>query len=617
MKKFLKLDWDTILLITLIALLAAYYTRLIPVGYADQALFAVSVFAILPVIWSAGKSLRQKQISVDLLASIALAASLLAGEWASAAFINLMLTSARIFGAYTENKARSAVQGLLKLRPQKVKIKKGEKIIIVSPEQVGVGDLVVVESGDRIPVDGRIIQGEATINQSSLTGESMPIFKKQGDAVYSSTLNESGSLIVKTEKVGNDTTLEKIINLVQSSQKDKAVLRTTADRFATWYIVLTLVGSVVAFALFKDFRLLLALLLIACADDIAVAIPMAFLAAIGYAARRGVIIRGSRYLEGLARVKTIIVDKTGTLTRGKLKVQGAKAYPHYTMRGLMSLGATAESISEHPIAKAIVQYAESHNVKVETLEEFKEMPGKGVAAVYNGKKLIAGNLHFMAVSDARISKPKLAEIMAVENQGFSVNVVVYDEKLVGFFACADELRPNIKESIIKLKALGVKLIVMLTGDNERVAERIAKEVGISQFHANLSPAEKVRYVKKYVTPGSTVMMVGDGVNDAASLALADIGVAMGAIGSDAAIEAADIALMRDDFSEIPEMIALSRYTNKIAHQDFWTWGIVNVIGLTLVFLKVLGPEGASVYNFITDFIPLLNSLRLFNLHLKL
>lgn len=617
MKQALSFSWDKLLFVILLFLLFFHYFKLIPVKIDEAALIIVSVVATIPVVLSARRGLKNKKISVDLLASIALIASLLAKEWTSAIFINLMLTSARILGDYTESRARRAIQSLLKLRPQKIKVKRDNAILEIPANQVKIGELIIIESGERIPVDGVVVEGEASVDQSSLTGESIPVLKSTGDNVFSSTLNVSGSLIMKAVKIGKDTTLEKIISLVEESQKGKPEIRTRADTFATWYIITMVGGSIIVYAFFRDIYLLLSLLLVACADDIAVAVPMAFLSAIGYAARRGVIIKGGHFLEGLTNVKTIIVDKTGTITKGKLGVQGIKAFGDYEEKDLLRFAAMTEFLSEHPVAKAIMEYVRVKKIEFAKPKNFEEFPGKGTSATYRNKKILSGNLRFFKESGVKITKTALGEINKNQDGGFNVTLIGCDKKLVGFIASADEIRPKAREIVSELKKLGIQKWVMLTGDNERVAERIAREVDISNFHANLLPEDKLKYIKKYLNPQSKTAMIGDGVNDAAALALADIGIAMGAIGSDAAIEAADIALMKDDIREIPEMVELARYTLKIANQDFWIWGVVNVIGLILVFSRFIGPEGASAYNFITDFFPLINSLRLFDLHLKL
>ncbi|MCX6784987.1 MAG: cation-translocating P-type ATPase [Candidatus Komeilibacteria bacterium] len=603
----------TILLIPLIL----FYFHILPLAASEVIFITTSIIGTIPVLINALRSIKERQISVDLLASVALIASLIAKEWTSAAFIGLMLTSARIFGTYTKNKARSSIKGLLKLRPEKAKVKRNQTIIEIPIEQLIIGDLVIAEAGERLPVDGTIIQGEAALDESSLTGESMPVNKKVGDQVYSSTLNESGSLTIRAEKVGKDTTLEKIVQLVEGSQKSKAKIRTLGESFASRYIVITVSAAILIYLITNDSNLVLSLLLVACADDIAVAIPMTFWAAIGYAARRGVIIKGGEFLEGLARVDKIIFDKTGTLTRGQLKVEKIHLFKEFKLADLLSYAAAAECISDHPIAKSIMKYVETEKISFTHPDIFKETPGKGLAVVYDTKKIFSGNLAFIKESKINLEAAELEELEKTEAQGYTVIAIACDDHLVGFLALADELRPESLPVMQQLKQAGVKKLIMLTGDNQKVAERVANKLSLNEYHANLMPQDKLKYIKGVIQKNSTTAMVGDGVNDAAALALADIGISMGAIGSDAAIEAADIALMRDDLREIPEMVRLSHYTLKIARQDFWIWGLVNVIGFTLVFGKIIGPAGAAAYNFVTDFLPLFNSARLFSLHLKL
>ncbi len=571
----------------------------------------VGACATIPVVISAIKAIKNKKVTVDLLASIALFVSLLHREWASVVFINLMITSARIFGDYTEGKAHDAIKSLLKLRPEKVKIKKESGIVEEPIENVNVGDLVVVESGDRVPIDGIIIEGDASIDQSSLTGESIPITKSKGHKVLSSTLCLSGSLIVKTEKVGKDTTFEKIVALVESAQAGKLGIQTVADKFATIYILITLFGSVAIFLLTSNLSIVLSVLLVACADDIAVAIPMAFWSAIAKAAKNGIIIKGGSFIEGLARVKTIIVDKTGTLTKGMIKTEKIITFGNLKSHEALSIFASVESVSEHPIAKAITQHAKNDGVPIKTPQNFKEVAGKGIVATYKGSRIVVGSERFLTEEKIEISAEQLEQIQAYQKEGFNVVLLGIKGRLAAFLTLADQIRPDAKSTIAKLKTLGITNIIMLTGDNENVASRVAREVGITTFHANLLPEDKLKYVKTYLEKRGKLAMVGDGVNDAASLALADIGIAMGAIGSDAAIEAADIALMQDNFSKVAEAVKLGRYTTNISKQNFIIWGIVNAIGLTLVLAATMGPQAAAAYNFITDFFPILNSFRVF------
>lgn len=609
--------FDKVLLPILGILLVGHYLHFTPPGVDIALLSTFSFIGLLPVLISAIRALWKRVISVDLLASVALIASLLTREWASAVFINLMLTSARIFAAYTEGRARRAIESLFKLRPEKVKVRRNGEIVAIDAAEVVVGDIVVVEAGDRIPVDGVVKEGQAAVDQSSLTGESLPVNKKSGESVYSSTLCESGSLLVQAEKVGKDTTLEKIIVLVESSQEQKPGIRTTADKFAAWYIGIILVASVAVFLIFRNLSLLLSLLLVVCADDLAVAVPMAFLAAVGYAARRGVIVKGGSYLEAITDITTVITDKTGTITKGTLKVQSLQPAAGVEGDHLLSAAASLESFSNHPMAKAVVSYAAALGINHEKIDEIEEVPGKGMKGLLRGQLVVCGNLQFLGECNIAVPGIEMSRVVAQEEAGYSVVLVARGGAYLGSISIADELRPEAAAAIQRLKLLGVKNVVMLTGDNEKVAARIAREVGITTYHAGLLPEQKLAYVKSYISKGEKVAMLGDGINDAASLAAANVGVAMGVIGSDTAIEAADIALMRDDLNEIAETIELGRYTRKIARQDFIIWAISNAIGIGLVVAGIIGPQGAAMYNFLTDFFPLFNSIRLFNLHLRL
>ncbi len=610
MLKAIESKLNIVLLIFLIIALGFNYVPGISPALKTSVLVAVGLIATVFVVISAVKAILKRKITVDLLASIALLASFLNQEWVSVVFINLMITSARIFGDYTEGVATSAIKSLLKLRPEKVKVKRGQEIVEVHLGQVDVGDIIVIETGDRVPVDGVIKEGEAGIDQSSLTGESIPVAKRVGDKVFSSTLNVSGSLLVEAVKVGKDTSFEKIIHLIEEAQKNKIEIETLGQKFASWYVVISFIGAGLIYYFSRDLSLVLAVLLVVCADDIAIAVPMAFWSAVGYAAHRGMIIKGADMLEGLTKVKTLVVDKTGTLTTGKIKITGVVAFGKTPSNQILTLIAEAESISEHPIARAITQFARDSGVKITAPEKFEEFPGRGVMVDKGGKKIIAGRISFIREKEVVIPAADLRVIKSYLDRGLNTTAVAVDGKMLGFVTFEDALRPKVKETLENIRKFGITTVYMLTGDNEYVAKKVAHDAGITDYKANLLPEEKLNFIKEHLNTANKVAMVGDGVNDAASLAQADIGIAMGAIGSDAAIESADIALMNDDFSKISELASLARYTKNIALQDFAIWGVVNAIGLVLVFARILGPSGAASFNFITDFFPLVNSLRI-------
>jgi len=615
MKKNNLLNFDNVLLITLVFVLLLHYFNLVHSELDKLLLIVVSFLATLPVVLKALWSLKNKKFSIDLLAAVALTFSLLARQWTSAIFINLMITSARILANYTKSRSRRTIQGLLKMKPHKAKIEKDGKLIEVPLTSLKKGDLVVVDLGERIPVDGVVEKGEASVDQSSLTGESIPVAKTKGSPVLSSTIVVSGNLIIKTEKIGQETIFEKIVNLIEESQVNKAEIQTVSEKFTGWYIFITLASSMILYSISGNLSLVLAVLLVTCADDIAVAIPLAFLASIGQAAKQGVIVKGSNFLEGLAKVKVMMVDKTGTLTRGKLKAEEVFAFNNLKKDEVLKLAGTASLFSNHPAAKAIVSRAKEMGITLSEPAKFEEIAGKGTRAFYENKKIITGKQSFFQELGIEISDEQQKIINREKEKGLNITLIGCDNKLVGFIGLADALRPKIKETIAKLRKTGVERIIMLTGDNEKIAKRIAEQADIEEWHANLLPEDKLKYLKKYLSNDYKLAMVGDGVNDAAVLTLADIGIAMGAIGSDTAIEAADIALMKDDFSKIPEIIKISKFTLKISRQDFWIWGIINAIGLFLVFGNILTPVSAAAYNFITDFIPLINSLRLFGFRL--
>jgi len=579
-------------------------------------LAVVSIIGLAPVCWSALKALINRRLTIDLLASIALIFSLLAHQWQSAVFIGLMLASARLFARYTANRASRAVASLMKLRPTKVHILVGGKSMETEIEKIKVGDLVVVESGERVAVDGTVESGEASIDQSSLTGESEPIRKAAGDEVFSSTLNVSGSLIVRARRVGKETTFSKILELVAKSQASKVPIASIVERFAGWYILFTLIGSVVLFILTKNTLLVLSVLLVTCADDLAVALPLTFTVAIGALARRGIIVKGGEFLEGFTKTKIMIFDKTGTITEGRPRIEEIATFNNYPQPDFLAILGAVESESNHPTARAVQDFVVAQNIETPPIVKVHEEPGFGIKGIINKQEVMAGKTKFLRDGGIIFSPSETEQIEEQKKKQRTVTVLSVNGQPVGFVAMFDTIRPAAALLMSQLKNIGVERLIMLTGDNEKIAADVAHHVNIPEFKANLLPQDKINFLRRVQSLKYKVAMVGDGVNDAAALAAADIGVAMGAIGTDAAIESADVVLMKDNLANISETMDLSRRTLKIVRQDLWIWGTVQAIGLLLVFLNVLGPGGAAAYNFLTDFIPLLNSLRLFQFHFK-
>jgi Cd2+/Zn2+-exporting ATPase len=563
----------------------------------------------LPVVLSAVKGLYKREISMDMLASVALVFSLVSKEWLSASFIAMMIAAARILQSVTEYQAERNIKSLFKLRPEKAKIIKNNDIKEIAVNQLKVGDIIVVDLGERVPIDGKVVAGSFSVDESSLTGESMPVDKGVGSLVWSPSIVVSGSAHIEVEKIGKDTTLEKIIALLQSSSELKPRFQTLGERFGKIYLIGIFAVSFLTLFITHDTKLVLSIILVICADDVAVAVPLAYLSATRRAAKIGAIVKGSVYLEALSDIHTIAFDKTGTLTSGHMKVDRIKSYSKYTESELLGFCGPLSEQSTHPISKAIYKYAKLEKIHFEIAQDVAETGGMGLSGKCRGKPILFGRKTFMESNKININHEVQQDVLNLEDRGVNVSFVAVDNELSGIISLTDEVRHDAKVAIGNLKKMGVKNIVMLTGDNERVARMVAEAVGISEFRAGLLPGQKVDYIKSCIDKNKTVAMVGDGVNDAAALRIATVGIAMGAIGYDTAIESADIVLMRDNISKIPEIMKLSRFTRRLSKEDFWIWGFSNVLGLFLVFGKVIGPSGAAAYNFLTDFLPLGNSLR--------
>ncbi len=601
---FLNIAYSLILCIALIA-------NLFTGSPLPTTLYAtLSVIGIIPVLISATRALVRKKLTIDLLASIALLFSFIAAEWYSAAFINLMLSFARILDIWTEAKTKRIIQRLLKYRPHTVRVKVGDTLVEKPIDDVRVDDLVVIQTGERVPVDGTVVSGMASVNESTLTGESNPQAKKPGHQVFSSTFLESGSLVVLAQKVGDDSTLSRIIRMVEEASRSKARAERIADRFTQNYILIMFIGSFLLLLATRNTHLVLSILLVVCADDIAVAVPMSFTVAIARAAKRGIIIKGSDVIEKLSKLNIIVTDKTGTLTEGKpviVEIRALGAIP--SDRILTHLGMIAAA-SIHPIDMAILQYVKQQHIPIISADNVTEYPGDGVIATKGNDTYRIGKTDFLKKQGIRIQPQDSDLLEGYTRDGLNTSVLSVNDTLAAIIVFEDDVKPDVRTTIEETKQMGVRSWVMLTGDNERIASRVASRCGITEYHANVTPEDKLTFTKqlKRDTQG-TVAMIGDGVNDAAALALADVSIAMGVIGSDTAIEASDIALMNDDIEKVGEAMRIGSSAMRIVRQNFALWGITNTLGLLLVLTGVLDPVGAATYNFATDFFPILNSFR--------
>lgn len=611
-KKENRLVFNLILNIALVAALGIILVSklLFPQALPISVFEIASIVAFIPVIVGNIKGIKEREITTDLLAAVALIFAYIAHEWYSAVFINLMLSSARIFDIWTERKTGNLIESLLKFRPKMVKVQEGNNILQKNVEDVKIGDFVVIDSGSRIPVDGIVVSGQASIDESTLTGESIPVTKTVGDSVYSPTLNTSGSLIIRTTKIAKESTLAKIITMVSEASIKKSKIVKTAAKFTKWYILVTFLGSIIAYLLTRNVLFVLSVLLVVCADDIAVAIPLAFTVAVAKATKRGILIKSAEVLEKVSKIDTFITDKTGTLTFGKPKVVDILTFSGFSEKEFLKFLSTAEAKSSHPIAAPIVNYAKSLGIKILSSVKPKESPGEGIEIKIEDKVILAGKPGFLESRGVKLTDRDQSEIDKLSEKGLSLTLLSVNKKLAGIISFEDKIRPEARSIVAKTKELGVKKWIMLTGDNKIIAQKVAQEVGIDQVETGLTPKEKLTFIEKIKKDrvNKNLAMIGDGVNDAAALAIADVSFAMGVIGSDAAIDAADISLMDDNLGKIPEAMNLGIDTRKIINRIFAIWAITNLIGLGLVFGKVLNPTGAATYNFLTDFLSIFSAL---------
>ncbi len=566
-------------------------------------LFIIAGVAVIPTFWNAAIAARHGKITIDTFNTFAVIVSFATGEAYSAGFIALMLTSARILDWFTESRTHHAIEELLRLKPTTALLERGEIITEVDADTVKTGDVVLVKSGARIPVDGVVTDGSAHVNEAIVTGESAPVEKNVGDRVISSTLVDVGTLHVRATQVGKDSTLERMATLMHTASLHKSTTEKLADRFAAIFLPLVGLLGALTYAITHDLTMTAALFLIACADDMAVAIPLAMTASLGQAAKRGVIVKGGQTLDALSRMKTLVLDKTGTLTFGNLSIRAVHLASNVDEKHFWTVLASAEKYSEHPAGRTAYQEGLRRLSTVADPTDFKLYKGKGVTATVGTEAIVAG-------TELLFAELGLPVPTVPEDALGSVFWVACNGQQIGSIEVADIPRPEAAAALAKLRTLGVTRIIMLTGDNERVAINVAELLGITEYKSRMTPEGKLLALEELFSSGP-VGMVGDGVNDAPALARADIGIAMGGGGAAVSVEAADVVIMTDNLARLPEMMELGRNTLRVVKGDIAIWVVSNLVGFVLVFTSIAGPALAAFYNFATDFFPLLNSTRLF------
>jgi Cd2+/Zn2+-exporting ATPase len=541
------------------------------------------------------KDIFNRKITVNVFVTVALVATVAVGEFRAAAVIVFIMAVAGALETYTLDKTRRSIRNLLDLAPRTATIRRDDGEIVIPVNEVQVDDIVVVRPGGRIPVDGIVAAGQSCVNQAPITGESMPVEKFKGSEVFGGTLNETGRLEIRTARVGRDTTLARIVHLVEQAQGTKAPIQNLADRFTTWFLPTVLVLAVIAFLTSGNVKVAVSVLLVACPCAFAIATPTAVTAGIANMARRAVLIKGGIFLELAQKMDVLLVDKTGTFTFGRPKVVDVIAFDGVLEEEVLRLAAIAEKYSEHPLARSVIACAKERGIVVPDPDKFNIEVGMGVTAWLDGKEILVGKNKFLQDKGTCVAEYIEYAIAEQTEQGRTAILVANDMKPVGLIAIADEIRPQTHRSIESLKAMGIKKIIMLTGDNHKVAKTVAKEIGVDDFQAELLPEQKLQFVEKLQKQGSVVGMIGDGINDAPALALADVGIAMGAAGTDVAVETADVTLMNDDLSRVVNFMNMSRKVLFRIKLNIFFSMMYNVIGFILAGFGMLTPVLAVVF----------------------
>ncbi len=587
-------------------------------------IFSIALLLVTVVITgyrparSSVSSLMSRVFDINVLMTIAVIGAVILRQWTEAATVMFLFAFGTMLEAYTMDKTRHAIRSLLEFAPSEAAVKRDGDVILVPIEDVHIGEVVVVKPGERIPVDGEIAFGHTSINQSAITGESMPITKIPGDPVYAGTLNHEGYIEVRSTKRSQDTTLSHIIHLVEEAQSKKAPSQRFIDRFSAYYtpvviamaFLIAVIPPILGLPFITWIYRALVLLVIACPCALVISTPVSVASAIGAASRSGVLIKGGSHLEQAGQVSTVVFDKTGTLTSGILSVTDIVPLNGYEENDILTITSSIEARSGHPLADAVIDYAKKRGLDPLEPGNFKSMPGLGLKAEINNMPYYVGNPKLFSELKVYDADVELL-VSAMQKEGKTVFMLGTEDKLLGIVAVADKLRADARQAVRQLREIGISNIVMLTGDNAETAREIASQVGIDDYQAELLPEEKVTAIESISQKYGKVAMVGDGVNDAPAISRADVGIAMGAIGSDIALETSDIALMADELSNLPYTMKLSRRSLRIIKQNVTAsiavklaFIALGIAGLATLWMAVFADTGIAV-------LVILNGMRLF------
>lgn len=574
-------------------------------------LIIASIIGIAPIAIQAYQALRVKVVSIDVLVTIAVIGALIIKNYEESAIVTFLF----LFGAYLEqrtlNKTRSAIKELTEMAPESaLKLFDDKEYVEVDVDDVDVGDTLLVKTGAKVPVDGTVITGEGYINEASITGESKPVQKEVNSIVYAGTILENGTIQIVTNKVGEDTTFGKIIELVEEAQDSKSEAERFIDKFSKYYTPFVLFLAIGVYLITRDIELAITILVLGCPGALVIGVPVSNVAGIGNGAKYGVLLKGSEVIQDFSKVKTIIFDKTGTLTLGNPEVADITYYtdnPEIANKYLASV----ESESDHPLAKAIVEYLGIIDLPI--VESTDVIKGGGIIANVENHEVVVGNVALLESKNIPLNG---SDIKSLESKGNSIVLTAIDGKLVSLIGIRDQIRPNVKRDLDRLKKLGVKNLIVLSGDNQATVDLVASELGLSEAHGHMLPEDKAAFIKNLQSKGEIVAFVGDGVNDSPSLALSEIGIAMGS-GTDVAIETSDVVLMNSDLSRLPHALGLVKATSSNMKQNIViAVGVVIILILSLFFSDWMNMSIGMLAHEASILVVILNGMRLINYNLR-
>jgi Cd2+/Zn2+-exporting ATPase len=597
-------------LLLLIAATIATPDGIINAAHAHTWLYlAAALLGSVYIWWSAIQGIRERDFTADIPVSFATAAALIIGQYSAAAVVAVLLLLGGMLEEFVSARAGKALDSLAKLLPDRVTVRRDGEDLVVALSEVQSGDLVLIRSGDRIPVDGTISLGSASVTQAAITGESLPVDKQVGDLVYAGTLNEVGALEVRASRVGTETTLGQIRRMVAEAQEQKAPIERILNRYAKFYTPAALLLGALVWWWSGDILRAITILIVFCPCVMVLATPTALVASIGNAALRGSLVKKGATIEAMAKVTAVAFDKTGTLTFGQPKLTTIQPLGQVSESELLRLAAIAEKLSEHPLGRAVVQAALAHELTVPDPEEFTTLPGLGVRASIDKGEVVIGRPRLLSEQGITVQEDVAVRARNLAAVGRTVILVARNRQVVGMLVLEDTLRPEAGQVIRRLGKLGIRT-VLVTGDNAVTAQRIAGELGISDVHAEVLPAQKVEIVKQLQAQGLHVAFVGDGVNDGPALATANVGVAMGLAGTDVAIETAEIALLSDDLAKLPHLLSLSRRAMRAIRQNLIFSLSVLAIAVGLAIPGILLPVTGALLHELSSLPVIANSARL-------